>query len=140
MTFHDPISRAEGQQILGWHEIGLSNRDMRDLMDLPTYPYPKRSMDGIGAFLRRYGRTPHPSKRGPKPDGREVWCESDRHPEVVVRRAHKHNDCPKCKIMVARERRERVRAGLAERIEILRGMEGAAAEIADWIDENVRVA
>lgn len=140
MTFHEPIGRAEGSQILGWHEVGLSNRDMRDLMKADHYPYPVRSMDGIRDFLGRYGRVPHPSQRGPKSEGRDLWCESDKHPEVTVRRRFKHNDCPKCKVLRAAERRAETRQELADKIEVLRGMGGLAAEIGEWIDENVRVA
>ena len=66
-------------------------------------------------------------------------CESPRHPGEVVERAGRR-ECNRCKTIVARERREAVRAGLAERVETLRGLGGLAAEVADWIDENVRVA
>lgn len=140
MAFHEPIGQREGSQILAWHDLGLSPRDIRDLMQVDGYRYPLRSMDGIRTYLHRYGRTSHPSQRGPKPDGRETHCASDRHPGETFERKGKNNDCPRCKVLRAREKRVKVRAGLTERIEVLRGLGDEAAEIADWIEGNVRVA
>ena len=140
MAFHEPISDREGSQILAWHDLGLSPRDIRELMQVEGYRYPVRSPDGIREYLHRYGRTPHPSQRGPKPDGREAHCASERHPGETRERKGKNNECPVCKTIAARERRERVRAGLTERIERLRALGGEAAEVADWIEANVRIA
>lgn len=141
MTFTPTIGRSEGQQIIGWHMIGLSPRDIRDLMRDPdtNYPYPIRSMDGIRAYLRRHGIEPLPSARGPK-DFKDTHCESDRHPGEKHERKGKNNECPRCKVLAARERRAAVREGLDERVEELRAMGGRAAEIADWIENHVRIA
>ena len=137
MVYAEPIGRREGSQILAWHSLGLSPRDIRELTEEAAYPYPARSTDGIRDYLKRRGRTPHRSEHGRVV--RDPYCTSPRHPDEPIER-RPNGDCNRCKTIVARERREAVRAGLAERVEMLRGMDGLAAEIADWIDENVRVA
>ena len=138
MTFHQPINPTEGRHYVGWHIMGLSHRDMRDLIDAdPGWRFPRRDGDTIVKYLKRRGYEPHPAQRGPKVDGRETHCYE--HSEPVERKG-KNNECPVCKTATARRRRERVRAGLDERIEVLRALGGEAAEVADWIEQNVRVA
>lgn len=141
MTFTQPIGRREGGHILGLHEMGFSPRDIRELMEADGYQFPVRSPDGIRHFLRRCGVVPHPSQRGPKPDGRETHCNNEeRHPGESVERRGKNNDCPRCKIITDRERRQRVRAELVPKVDALLALGGEAAAIGEWIRDNVRVA
>ena len=138
MAFTAPITDAEGRCILGWHDVGLSHRDMRELMEADVYPGPVRSAAGIRQYLRLHDREPHPAVRGPNPDGAQTHCSSeDFHPGETVARSGAHMECPRCKAAKEVQRRARRNAGLRDAIARLRALGGEAAEIGDWIEAEV---
>lgn len=136
------MTQQEINRVLAWHDVGLSIRDIREMMTTdPRYPGPVRDKETIRKQLRSYGREPHPSDLSPKPGGgKDEFCENlENHPKPV-RRQGARNECRVCKTKRATERRHEIRQGLAERLILLQQLGGDAAEIADWIEENVRVA
>ena len=138
MAFSDPIDEDEGSYILAWHDLGLSIRDIRDLMGLGSHPYGVRSYGGVRAYLLAHERTPNRSVHGPSTDGPATHCDSDLHPKESIPRGGRWNECRRCKNIKAKRARTQRQRGLRERVEALRAMGGEAAEIGEWIAANVR--
>lgn len=117
MADPNPVTRAERAAWAGYHDLGMSIRDIRDITET------ERGRDTIRWHLKDMGREPHPSKRGPSPDGPSDTCPKCGGPKMVDR-----YECPVCKKAQAKVRKDQRRADFARVLDEIDAVAGTLSE------------